>query len=307
MKLVQYDRIPRKYHLWWDGNAKAIMIDIHKDCLKFFPHPITKDWPMVGLMAKDHNYFDDLFDSFSGNLNSESFGFNKMIQKVNNSGDYFKFRAPLPRIRIETELPCKKCEGTGKHLDEHADPNEICRWCKGSGKKRVSDWKPAYALASSLDLLFGLLDFDEVTSAKEYQHVAVTMVTRGGRNNTAIGGWFGPDLCDYIADDKPELKSFIVNNVSETMKLVNNWMYLNDNNPYIRTDCYPEGICWHVDSDACYAGVSLRGRKQGEGCDFSDHNVDNILQQLTILAGIASLVGQASFYIEAQGRQANQK
>ena len=299
MKIYRHDSTPRKYHLLWDSDSKAIILKIHRDCLKFIPHPLQISLPIVKWHIDDHGFMDDLFDSFSGDLTSETFGFNRSIQKNTESDKYLEFKASLPQIKANTGLTCKQCWGTGISQDI-VRPGETCVWCKGSCKEQETNWNQVTALTSSLNLLFRVLDFTEETSAEEQQRVMISMITRGGRNNTAIGGYFGPELCDYISSNPPELHDPIVKNVTSAMMLVNSWMYLDNTNGYIQTKCSDKGIHLNVDRDACYANASFHGRKPGEWCEFSDHNVDNGLQQLTILAGIASLVGQLDLYITAR-------
>src|SRR3989344_2760388 len=73
MKLMQYDRIARKYHLLWHSNQKSIIVQIHNDCVKSFK-PVSIDSPWVRAMSQTHDA-DGLLDSFCGDLSSDYFGF----------------------------------------------------------------------------------------------------------------------------------------------------------------------------------------------------------------------------------------
>jgi hypothetical protein len=303
---MQYDRIPRKYHLWWDSAGKAIMIHVHKDCLKFIPHPVQKNWPLVQVPIDEHG-LDELFDSFSGNLKGDSFGFNHAIRKTNEHDEYLEFQAPLPHVKIRTDFACEDCGGKGRRLEEYASPEDKCLHCNGSGKKYILDWRPAFTLTSSLGLLFELLNFKEDTSAAEKQHATVCMISQYGMHGSSMGGCFGADIIDYIRSHPPELNSFIVKEITKAMQLAHSWMFTYDkyDRDRIRTECHDDQIGLTVPGDACGINTSFHERNDGGGSEYSCHNVDSPLQSLTLLTGIASLIGQASFYIEA--RQEKQK
>ena len=297
MKSTRNERVPRRYNLGWNSVSKTIMIEVHKDCLEFISNPVPKNHWLVKSHSDYHNFFSDLFDSFSGDLASEWFGFNKAIRGIGRRDDYLILEAALPRIKMPTGLTCKRCDGTGKRLEEYTGPNETCSYCKGSGKEREIDWRDATTFASSLNLLFKLLDFSEETSAREPQHIDLVMKTGGCRGSTYIGGWLGADICNHLSEDKPEFQNSVAKTTTSAMKLANMWMY-EDNGPYIRTECSDQGIHLQVDSDACYVNTSFRGRAYGSKCEFSDHNVDHYLQQLTLLAGLSSLVSQVDASIK---------
>ena len=64
MKLMKYDHIPRRYHLLWNSSQKAVVIQIHKDCLSFVK-PVPKDSHWVRNLSKKHE-IDGLPIHFQG-------------------------------------------------------------------------------------------------------------------------------------------------------------------------------------------------------------------------------------------------
>jgi len=300
MKLIQYDRIPRKYHLRWDSNQEAIIVDVHRDCLRFVK-VISRDAPWIQNIIQTHD-LDGLFDSFSSDLAGDFFGFNYALQKTRDSGDYLEFRVPLPRIKMPTHYACEHCAGTGESIDEWRE-GEKCLRCDGSKIQHTYDWRAAYAITSSLGLLFAILDVDEDTSAKEYQHATVSVIARHGQHGSGIDGYFGADFIDYVVSNQFELKHIIVKNVLEAMIAAETHMWGNGYTHArgtIRVDCDSSSIGLTVPGDACGINTGFYSRRPGEGREFSCHNVDSPLQSLTLLAGLASFVGQASFYIDTK-------
>src|SRR3989344_1823458 len=99
MKLMQYDRIARKYHLLWHSNQKSIIVQIHNDCVKSFK-PVSIDSPWVRAMSQTHDA-DGLLDSFWGDLACFFFGSNRPIKRTGKSGDYFETEIITRQITAE--------------------------------------------------------------------------------------------------------------------------------------------------------------------------------------------------------------
>jgi len=300
MKLMRYDRIPRRYHLRWDSNHGVIVIQVHRDCLHFVK-VISKDAPWVQNIIQTHD-LDTLFDSFSGDLSGNSFGFNNTLQKINEAGEYLEFQVSLPQIKIPTCFECQECAGTGKEIDGYREGDKCLR-CDGEGIRSVYDWRSAYTVTSSLGLLFTVLDFDEETSAKESQDVTISVIARHGDHGSSIDGYFGVDFLDYISSNPFELKRVILKNVLEAMASSQEKMFLDGlahARGEIRVDHSSSSIGLTVPGDACGINTGFHERRPGEGREFTCHNVDSPLQALTLLAGLASLVGQTSFYIDGK-------
>ena len=70
-------------------------------------------------------------------------------------------------------------------------------------------------------------------------------------------------------------------------------MRVNADNGFLTLEC---------PGDACGIYLTHHVRYVGQGCEFSCHNVDSPAQSLTLLAGIASLVGQADHFMTAKDK-----
>ncbi|HEY4496404.1 MAG TPA: hypothetical protein VJC04_03585, partial [Candidatus Paceibacterota bacterium] len=286
MKLMQYDRIARKYHLLWHSNQKSIIVQIHNDCVKSFK-PVSIDSPWVRAMSQTHDA-DGLLDSFCGDLSSDYFGFNRSIKRTGQSGDYLDFSVPVPEIKKETGAVCQECGATGKR-----EGFEICHYCDGSGKMYVYDWRTAYLVTSNLSLLFDTLDLCDETSAKEYQYVTVTMMAQYGQHGSSLGGCFGIDFNGFINQDSMAKKLALTNAV-EAMRTAYDQMMICQDYDRFRVNADNGFLTLDCPGDACGIYLTHHDGKAEQGCQFSCHNVDSPAQSLTLLAGIASLVGQAN-------------
>ena len=295
MKLMQYDRIPRKYNLLWNSNQKSIIVQIHNDCVRTFK-PVSINSPWVRDMSRTHDA-DGLLDSFSGNLFSDYFGFNRSIRRAGQLGDYLDFSVPIPEIKKETSAVCQECGGTVKREEFNR-----CFYCDGSGKRYIYDWRTSYIITSSLSLLFGTLDLCDETSATEHQYVTVTMMAEHGQHGSSLGGCFGIDFSRFISLDSTA-KRIVLTNAVEAMRTAYGQMMICQNYDRFRVNADDGFLTMDCPGDACGIYLTDHDHRAGQGCEFSCHNVDSPAQSLTLLAGIASLVGQANYFISAEEKK----
>ena len=300
MKTIFSDRIPRKYSLFWNSNQKAIIIQIHKDCL-WSVRPVGEDSPWFKSISRYHDA-DGLFDSFSGNLLEDSFGFNQLIRRYNESADYIEFFTLIPRVKQELNFVCEDCGGTGRRDSPYH--NESCIHCDGSRKKYVFTWRDAYLTVASLNLLFNVLELCDETSAKDHQHITVSMLSEREPHGSSLHGYFGISFVEYIASQQFELENIILPYVKEAM--ITTWGQLLTVRSYghhsMRARADNSNLYLSCPGDACGIHPSDHDFRHNRGMEFTGHNVDSPVQSLTLLAGIAALVGQADFYISAQNK-----
>ena len=300
MKIMQHDVIPRKYNLRWDKIASLIQIEIHESCVRN-AMVLTKDMPMVEHFI-EANDADGLFDSFSGDLRSSTFGFNESIRRVSSEGDYVRFLVPMPQVLIKTCFVCEDCSGTGERFLDGEKLNEKCLRCDGSGRKHVYDWRAAYLTSTSLFFLFNVLDLCEDSTAKELQHVIIYLMSDPGRDGNSVVGCFSIDLSDYLRQGSFDLMRVILPEVVQAMK-VTYALILKlrkyDTHSFI-ADVRDGFLSLSCPGDACGIHLSDHHDAPGKGREFMCHNVDSPLQALTLLAGISALVGLVDTGIMAQ-------
>jgi hypothetical protein len=286
MKTLKYGYVPRKYQLSWDSEKKGIRIHVHNDCIRQSrivadPHPIVT-------LQKERLGFG-MFDSFCGDLRLGSFGFNKIISKTIETGDYTEFFVSIPQIKRQLNIVCKECGGSGSNPDR---TNDDCLYCRASGKSHTSDWRVANLTTASLGLFFETVqDTEPGTSASEVQHTNIVLLSQSGQNGSSIGGCFGVDFSDYLLkydwDTKPVIQKAI-----KAMREAHDQMLAMRSNDLltIKADVSDGGYltleCW---GNACAVHSCGHYNGAGHGREFSSHNVDSPAQALTFLAAIASM------------------
>lgn len=297
MKIMQLDRMPRKYQLLWNSDQKAIIIRVHKDCLETYKR-FPANSPLVIALAEKHEA-DGLLDSFSGNLTNESFGFNGSIRRMGKIGDYVEFSVPIPKVEFETADVCQECGGTGKR-EEFED---ACLYCSGAGKKRRFDWRTAYLTTSSLAILLSVLDMCDDTSSDNEQHVIVHMMAEQGQHGSSLDGCFGISLCEFLSRQS-SAKSIALSMAREAMMEVDGRMLMRQYHDQFRINADQGFLTMDCPGDACGIHLVNHDRSRGHGCEFSCHNVDSPAQSLALLAGIASLASHADHFMRKEERYA---
>ena len=202
-------------------------------------------------------------------------------------------------VRTITNFACEYCSGTGDRLEEYACNGDKCFNCEASGNKHVNDWRAAYTVTSSPNLLFNVLDCcEDETSATEEQLVTLVMMADYGQHGSSLGGDFGIALMKYIRSVPFELKN-IISNATEAMRTAHGQIWtLSEYDKYsIRTEIDGGAVGMTVPGDACGINTGFDSDDPENGCEFSCHNVDSPLQSLTLLAGIASMTGQIGYFI----------
>lgn len=292
MRFMEQDRMSRKYHLLWNENQRAIIVQVHAECVQSGESLFVRS-PLVRAFSEMHGA-DGLFDSFRGDLKGGDFGFNGSMRKIGENGDYVEFSVPIPQVKKETNIVCEECGGSGKR--DRSDP---CFHCEGRGKKHLYDWRTAYLTASSLAVLFDGLELCEETQSEDCQHVIIHMMAEYGQHGSSLGGCFGIDCCEFLRRGSTA-KDITLGNVVEAMRTAYGQLMICRDYDRFRVNAERGYLTMDCPGDACGIHLSHHDRSVGYGCEFSCHNVDNPAQSLTLIAGIASLVGQADRFISAK-------
>ncbi|MEK7646146.1 MAG: hypothetical protein AAB381_00430 [Patescibacteria group bacterium] len=240
---------------------------------------------------------DPLFCTFHPDLQGEFFGFGSCIRKTHVHRDYTEFIIALPQIRKDTGLTCQECGGTG----EHDVPLRNCIHCHGTGKKIKDDWDTAYLITSNLSLMLNTIEACEETSTTESQLATLSALSQRCEKGSSVSGVFGADLMDVLRTDPKMVSLMLLPNVTDAMITANQHMM----GPrwemgLIGTSLEEGHLAFNSGSEG--RGLNLSGTidEPGRGCRFSSHNIDTPAQALTIIAGIASLVGQLTIHASGQ-------
>jgi hypothetical protein len=281
--MIDREEVPCWYELSWREKPPCIVIRIHQDRAATW-EKISPQAPLVEHLRKEFG-----FTSFQGSLKG-NFGFDNAIRAVGKKGDFFEFLVSMPRVQMKLKTPCDRCEGSGK--DEFL-PGQKCFSCRGSGKEYVFRWKKAFAISASLSILLRQLEFVDgeiSTSASFPQLLTVITRTEKGMHGGSLSGTYSRILARWLSSFKPYTG---IQEMIEAMKTAYAYMYMRGGDDFdrFRASVDYENGWLNVDcpGDACGLNPAHGRVRAGEGYEFSCHNVDTPVPQLTLLAGLAAL------------------
>ncbi|MCX6760847.1 MAG: hypothetical protein NTZ84_01980 [Candidatus Nealsonbacteria bacterium] len=277
------ERVPCLYELSFKkGNPPVLVLRIHNDFLEA-NKGCSPTQTMLGYMREEHNLGE--FLPFGG----EYFGFDEALKKVKTEDQFTEFNIEIPVYRKETAEKCNYCKGEGWDKDLQLS----CSWCDGTKHKILYDWKPFIAISASLELLTSLTEiFNKKTSEKKYQLMSIRTTCGKKSGRFPIGGSYGIDFCNWLATF-PEGHQF--SRVVQTMAEVHAHIYSQEIDFY-DFEAYVGSNDWLVigcPGDACGIHRSDEFWEPGEGKVFSCHNLDNAIQQIELLIGLAVMSDEA--------------
>ena len=278
-KYIVWDNLPRWYGLSWRGEENAIVVSVDAEVLRGL-ETHSQDHPWVKDFMKELE-----LENFEGSF-AKNFGFDGGLERVEKGG-IVEFVATLPRVfRLLDEL-CEECKGSGENQIWHEGK---CLRCSGSGRKSVHEWKLAFAQSASLNLLLRDLEYpDEEASSDKLQLITVSLLTQRGQNGGSLGGKYSIPLVNWLS----QREGYSIDGMVMAMKQAHERM--------LGEDRFRGSFRASVDSAGGWLNVSCPGdacglnpnhgsvRGDGKGYEFSSHNVDSPMQQLTLLAGLAAL------------------
>ncbi|MCX6760514.1 MAG: hypothetical protein NTZ84_00170 [Candidatus Nealsonbacteria bacterium] len=280
MSLRERD-MPCWYELSWREKETAILLRVHKDFIATIERLVSgkPDLPLFDIIAGLRGSLG--FEKFTLSFN-ENFGFNDAFLHVGEKDGFAEFLIKIPEVQKYTDEICPECKGSGN--DKHF--NGECSWCHGKGKHLVFDWKSAYAISASFTVFSMLARFPDIkTSSNMSQLLTIETKTNKEMHGGSLWGIYSPMLCKWLVSigetEIPEVvlamekaygKMFGIHGFYEDeFRAHNNSGWLIIDCPGDRTGIHPSTV-W---SD--------------KGCEFSCHNVDSPVQQITLIAGLAAL------------------
>jgi hypothetical protein len=287
--------IPCWYELAWDEKKLAIILRAHQDFIETVPI-ITQETPLIkGLMEEFK------FREFIGDLKG-NFGFDgSILQNPEGAKNGFlEYFIPIPKIQGETGNHCNDCNGSGKDsfAQAYGENDRKCFHCDGSGKERVYNWQMAHAVSASLNVFFSVGRYPKKeTSAPFSQLMLLDTLTATGMHGGSLGGEFSIPLTKWLSSIYKGGYTPIPE-ISQTTKIAYGHMfnglrsfYEHDFGAYVGNN--KGGLVFNCPGDACGIHPEDWDIDEGGGYKFSCHNVDNAAQQITLLAGLATLHDRA--------------
>lgn len=281
-KMLTRENIPCWYDLFWQVNPPTIGIRIHKDFIRD-TEPVSDNDPIV-----KHFKHEFSFSSFIGDFD-KGFGFNNVFIRDKQADEFVDFLVKIPIIKKPTGKSCDHCNGSGEDSLLHHE----CLWCNGKGKEYFYDWDLAYLISASFTVFFNLLEFlKEETSASILQLLVVRTMTQRDAHGGSLSGMFSIPLCKWLGNIF-QAKDTSIPEMISAMQVTYGYMsgelkeyekhdfraYAHDWKGWLNVSCPGNACGLHP----------LRGTEVDRGYNFSCHNVDSPIQQITLLAGLAAL------------------
>lgn len=273
------------YELGWNKESKSLILRVHKDFTKEANGFSSNDM-IVWSYKREFNLLS--YSDFSGDY----FGFDQTFRKFREKGEFVEYEIKIPNLG--TKVKCDYCSGTGKNSFD-----EPCPICHGSKKKISYDYNPVHAISASFTVFFKLAYFGRSIgiSSKQFQLFEIETVAERNSvgNGSAINGWFSEKLTNwllYLRDN-----SVLLNDIILAMKTANSQM-LNGTNGIFESLQFDAGIgkkgrlILKCPGDAF--GIYPLSNDQGkEDYIFGSCNMNSSVQQITVLAGLATLHDEA--------------
>jgi hypothetical protein len=284
IKIITRENIPCWYELSWQKSPAAIILRIHKKFIEFFESKIklTVETPIVKKFMEEFR-----FPSFSGDF-SKDFGFNSVFKKRKDEENFIVLAVNIPLIKIE-KGKCDSCNGSGKD----ALFGGKCTFCVGTGKEFSYDWLSAYAISATFTTLFVILDCCRIeTDSACFQLIKINTETFRDMHGGSLGGSYGIPLVNFLKRLGPNEG---IAEMVEAMKIAHQRLFgelkkysaydfrvdLSNGRGWLNVSCPGNACGLNSDFDSSF--------EENSGYDFSSHNVDSPMQQITLLSGLAAL------------------
>lgn len=280
--MIMHEDTPCWYELSWRGGEEpGIVLRVHTDFIRDQP-PI----PAGSGIGQEFMAFG--FTRFVPTI-ADGFGFDGAARYVGGKDGFVELLLPLRNLRRETGT-CRDCGGTGKDEDD----GETCITCGGAGKDYDIEWQSAYAASATLTVLFNWMRYPEKpTSAPFPQLISAWTTTVRDMHGGSLGGMFSIPLVQWLRKrwrtGSEEIPAMVkaMRGAHERMLGQNKFdsrrdfmAQINGESGWLNVSC---------PGQACGLNPAHEPRGDGFGYDFSPHNVDSPMQQLTLLAGLAAL------------------
>ena len=274
--------MPCWYELSLKGRSgqAGLYLRIHSDFVNQYGE-VSTSAPIVENLRSDFG-----FSEVSGILRGD-FGFERSLRYFGTANGFLEHAIPIPRVRKRTGKRCPRCKGTGKRREFN---NDKCFACD-DGWEVCYDWQEVFAVSATLSLLFILLEFpDRETISVMPQLLTVTTTTSKEAHGGELRGNYSRKLVSYLESRGPGPIPEMITAMRTAWEQVEGEIpssdgyyfqaYTQGENGQLNIMCpgHGVGICPDINSIG-----------RGRGYRFSSHNVDNPMQQLTLLASLAAL------------------
>lgn len=282
--MVEYKDLTRETlpcwsKLSWMPAPAIISIWIHDDLI----HPLDS-------LQSDHHVVAPLLTYGPFMNNTHEWGIDGTLKRSLKTDDGFHgFHLEIPLVHLATGT-CPHCEG---NIED--DLGFECLYCNKTGIQTEFDWKTLHAMSASVSLLTTFVNefAPEIdTPAPTPQLLSFTTHTQDMLYD--LSGTYSEMLVNWFRQIGPCLLEEAVQAMRETHRVLFGTLEdYNDNEFRAQITSDSGWLNIAAPGNACSLNpVQLDIPKEG-GYEFSPHNMDSPLQQITLLAGLAALEMQA--------------
>lgn len=298
IRLITHENIRCWYELSWQEKPAAIIFSIRKEVIAGLDFSLSEA-PIVKSLAKEFKLSEFRAD-FGENIGFENADGKALFHNIGEENGFIRFSLPIPKLKKYIEKKCDWCKGSGR------DPNfgnDKCPSCSGTGKKHEIDWKTAYAISASFNVLLSWLSFEETDTASPFpQLLTVNLTTQKGMHGGSLGGSISIPMEKWLASFVGASNDQYVSlpEISKAMRVAYEKMLgLQDRFERFQSWVRDGGFVADCPGDACGINPNHWDIGENRGYNFSCHNVDTPMQQITLLAGLAALHDKARREIKA--------
>lgn len=280
LKILIDQTLPCWSKMLWTPSPASISFFIHQDIL-----------PILDSLTKDHHRISH-YQEYGQFINTPyRWGINGSLEKITIPDDEFtEFRITLPQVKSLGSESCPHCKGTGKDVEFEF----TCISCHGSGHPVNYDWERIQAVSASMTILTDSINhFPPEKNTTSTQIQLLSPVTFKMKDAHPLFGQMSRELVDWFR----EKKNTVLAEPTEAVRIA--WRTMmnesDDFNSYtLEVNLRDEGR-FHIScpGDACEIFPDPMRIDEERGYEFTCHNLDSPIQQLTLLAGLASLEMQA--------------
>jgi hypothetical protein len=266
---LRVENVPAWYELSWDQPNHSLLLKVHQDVID-----LLKKLSLVQYLSKELNLSLDSFVPFV-DKDQENFGFSGLIKRVDNVDPFSVYQINLANFH----------------------------------RKDLGYW----SLSASLNLAFSVLEYlDRSQLPAPYNRNQLMIyqlyAKRSNLDGAGLSALLAPEFVNWL--DKFEINEKIIPAseamveayvfMSKTKKKDRRWF---TSRTYAGILGLKKRLLLNCEGNACDLGPDYLEHKlqEVEGYELWPHNVDSVIQQFTLLVGLASLCDlcRADLYSEA--------
>ncbi len=288
------------YELSWQGGKEpAFLLRIHQEFIEQLnkeiervKEPISK-WFIIRARGAEFN-LGNFQDDFQKEI-----GFGGLFKRRGEKNGFAEFSIAVPKIEKKTgKEKCFVCKGSGKYdfvckgSGKYENAGGKCSMCEGTGKEKIHIWSSVLATSLNFSVLFWILECEIEgifsTNLPQLFEIKVGMLKDG----CTLTGKISAPLAKWLAGFKEdEFLPEVAQAMKETYKHIGPARQLNARD-FKANISRMGGFILGCPGFDC-ALTSIGYYNDGRGYEFGCHDLNNVVQLIALLSGLAALHDKA--------------